>query len=88
MNSISDVFRESTDIDLENNINEANEANMRRERVKSYMKKGKGEIKMMMSTLLKTKGQLEEGYHNVTYLADRESLGGKTGIKGHKSFYQ
>lgn len=52
------------------------------------MKKGKGEIKMMMSTLLKTKGQLEEGYQNVTYLAERESLAGKTGVKGHKSFYQ
>lgn len=42
---------------------------MRRDRVRSYMKKGKGEIKMMMSTLLKTKGQLEEGYQNVTYIA-------------------
>lgn len=91
VNSISDVFKSSTDMDIENNINEGNgarEVDARKDRVRSYMKKGKGEIKMMMSTLLKTKGQLEEGYQNVTYLAERESLAGKTGVRGHKSFYQ
>ena len=51
------------------------------------MKKDKKELKMMMSTLLKVKGQLEEGHQNVTYIGERASMGRQSN-KGSKSFYQ